>query len=112
MDYVNKTQFVYPTKTDVLPGLTHQETAILAGVLTGLATFLFLAIPILCCLCPFPCVCCPCCGKGGASKKKTSASAYQNGGYRDENMFIAGHRQVHAHHCQYDAHSTYFPDAQ
>ena len=59
-------------------GLSHQDTAILAGVLTGLATFLFLALPILCCLCPLPC-CGACCGKGGAAaaagKKKQTAGA-------------------------------------
>ncbi|KAK3094826.1 hypothetical protein FSP39_006788, partial [Pinctada imbricata] len=56
-------------------GLSHQDTAILAGVLTGLATFLFLALPILCCLCPLPC--CAACGRGGAAAaaKKKSAGA-------------------------------------
>lgn len=55
-------------------GLSHEDTAILAGILTGLATFLFLALPILCCLCPLPC--CPCCGGGAAgSKSKRTAGA-------------------------------------
>lgn len=55
-------------------GLSHEDTAILAGILTGLATFLFLALPILCCLCPLPC--CPCCGGGAAgSKHKKTAGA-------------------------------------
>ena len=56
-----------------LPGLTPEETAILAGVLTGLALFLFLLLPILCCLCP------ACCGFG---KKKGAAS----GGHREGNL--------------------------
>ncbi|XP_033725680.1 uncharacterized protein LOC117315548 [Pecten maximus] len=68
-----KSPLFYGAGMGVLPGLSHQDTAILAGVLTGLATFLFLAIPILCCLCPFPCLCCG--GAGGKSSKAMAAAA-------------------------------------
>ncbi|KAJ8311585.1 hypothetical protein KUTeg_010940 [Tegillarca granosa] len=61
----------FPYEVGMVPGLNHQETAILAGVLTGLATFLFLALPILCCLCPcLPCMCC-----FGASEDKKAIAA-------------------------------------
>ncbi|XP_060608397.1 uncharacterized protein LOC132760433 isoform X1 [Ruditapes philippinarum] len=60
-----------------LPGLTSEETAILAGVLTGLATFLFLLLPILCCLCPLPWACC------GCGKKKAAAAG---AGHRHGNI--------------------------
>lgn len=53
-------------------GMSHDDTAVLAGVLAGLATFLFLALPILCCLCPLPFACC---GGGGAGKKAAAAGA-------------------------------------
>lgn len=72
-----KVTFREPIEEASLPGLTREETAILAGVLTGLAAFLFLALPILCCLCPFPCLCCPwcydaclCCGKKKKDEKE------------------------------------------
>ena len=52
-----------------IPGLTAEETAILAGVLIGLATFLFLLLPILCCLLPVPCLC------GACGKKRAAAIA-------------------------------------
>ena len=54
-----------------IPGLTAEETAILAGVLVGLATFLFLLLPILCCLCPLPCLA-GVCGKKGAAAAAAS----------------------------------------
>ena len=53
-------------------GMSHDDTAVLAGILAGLATFLFLALPILCCLCPLPFACC---GGGGAGKKAAAAGA-------------------------------------
>lgn len=75
---VHKTPMVYTAGAGgALPGLTPEETAILAGVLTGLATFLFLLLPILCCLCPLPWACC-----GGGKKKAAAASS----GHRNENM--------------------------
>lgn len=75
---VTKTPMTYTAGAGgALPGLTPEETAILAGILTGLAIFLFLLLPILCCLCPFPCLCC---GKG---KKKGMLAA---GGHRSANL--------------------------
>lgn len=56
-----------------IPGLTAEETAILAGVLVGLATLLFLLLPILCCLCPFPCAIC---GKKGAAAAGAGAHGH------------------------------------
>ncbi|WAR29505.1 hypothetical protein MAR_003073 [Mya arenaria] len=62
---VQKGPAVYTAGTGgALPGLTPEETAILAGILTGLATFLFLLLPILCCLCP---LCAGCCGRKKAA---------------------------------------------
>lgn len=76
---VHKTPMVYAAGAGgALPGLTPEETAILAGVLTGLATFLFLLLPILCCLCPLPWACC------GAGKKKAAAAA--SSGHRQDNF--------------------------
>ncbi|XP_069102848.1 uncharacterized protein [Argopecten irradians] len=77
-----KSPLFYGAGMGVLPGLSHQDTAILAGVLTGLATFLFLAIPILCCLCPFPCLCCG--GAGGKSSKAMAAAAAGGAAKRKE----------------------------
>uniref|UniRef100_K1Q899 Uncharacterized protein n=1 Tax=Magallana gigas TaxID=29159 RepID=K1Q899_MAGGI len=72
-------------------GLSHEDTAILAGILTGLATFLFLALPILCCLCPLPC--CPCCGGGAAgSKHKKTAGAI--GAAKMREMETVSHRST------------------
>lgn len=67
-----------------LPGLTPEETAILAGVLTGLAAFLFLLLPILCCLCPIPCACCGKSAGGGWWGKKKSAAV--SGGHKQANL--------------------------
>lgn len=73
VDKIDKVPIVQAT-APAIGGLSHEDTAILAGILTGLATFLFLALPILCCLCPL--ACCPCCGGGAAgSKHKKTAGA-------------------------------------
>jgi hypothetical protein len=75
---VNEVVPLYTAGTGgALPGLTSEETAILAGVLTGLATFLFLLLPILCCLCPLPWACC------GCGKKKAAAAG---AGHRHGNI--------------------------
>lgn len=73
---VSKTPVVYAAGAGI-PGLTSQETAILAAVLSGLATFILLLIPILCCLCPL--ACCTCCGFG--KKKSAAAANMQRNGY-------------------------------
>lgn len=69
VQYINHTADPYAGA--VIPGLSHRDTALLAGILTGLAAFLFLALPILCCLCPLPCACCGggAGGKGGKGGK-------------------------------------------
>ncbi|XP_061185299.1 uncharacterized protein LOC133193378 [Saccostrea echinata] len=72
-------------------GLSHDDTAILAGILTGLATFLFLALPILCCLCPLPC--CPCCG-GGAAGSKSKRTAGAIGAAKVKEMETISHRST------------------
>ncbi|XP_050396855.1 uncharacterized protein LOC126815322 [Patella vulgata] len=61
------------TGVAVIPGLSNEDTAILAGALIGLATLLSLLLCILCCLCP-PGFCWPCCG-GAAASSKTAAAA-------------------------------------
>ncbi|KAL4216554.1 hypothetical protein ACF0H5_024277 [Mactra antiquata] len=79
---IDKAPMVYAAGAGgALPGLTAEETAILAGVLTGLAAFLFLLLPILCCLCP-----CACCGKssGGWFGKKKSAAV--SSGHKHANI--------------------------
>ena len=76
---VDKEPMAYTASAGGLPGLTPEETAILAGILTALATFLFLLIPILCCLCPL----CAGCGKG---KKKSVAVTNGAAGHRNANL--------------------------
>ncbi|KAK3577358.1 hypothetical protein CHS0354_008455 [Potamilus streckersoni] len=72
----------YPVTGGGLPGLTVEETAIVAGVLSGLAALLFLLLPILCCLCPLA-LCCPCCfGKGQGTKGAAAAGGHKNGNLR------------------------------
>lgn len=61
------------SKVAAVTTMSDDDTAVLAGVLAGLATFLFLALPILCCLCPLPFACCG--GGGGGAGKKGAAAA-------------------------------------
>ncbi|XP_071140656.1 uncharacterized protein [Mytilus edulis] len=70
------------TSTSAITGMTDDETAVLAGVLAGLATFLFLALPLLCCLCPLPFACCG----GGGGKKKAAAAAAAAGAQKRKNI--------------------------
>lgn len=55
-----------------ISGLSREDTALLAALLTALALFLFLLMLLMCCL--FPCgVCgrwCACCCAGAGDKKK------------------------------------------
>ncbi|XP_052237452.1 uncharacterized protein LOC127848837 [Dreissena polymorpha] len=83
---VQKGPEVYAASAGAIPGLTPEETAILAGVLTGLATFLFLLIPILCCLCPLS----GCCGAGKKKAAAAAASQRQSNMMRSEHEFWNG----------------------
>ncbi|KAJ8311582.1 hypothetical protein KUTeg_010937 [Tegillarca granosa] len=76
VQYINHTADPYAGA--VIPGLSHRDTALLAGILTGLAAFLFLALPILCCLCPLPCACCGG-GAGGKGGKRGKSGGGRGG---------------------------------
>ncbi|XP_052787424.1 uncharacterized protein LOC128222455 [Mya arenaria] len=99
---VQKGPAVYTAGTGgALPGLTPEETAILAGILTGLATFLFLLLPILCCLCP---LCAGCCGRkkaaavsSGAHHRKANMARSDNESFWSTGSFGKGDKMDYEH---------------